>query len=38
MNNQDQDQNQMTEFQIVWCVVVAIALVTLCMDLFVWRP
>ena len=36
MNNQD--QNEMTEFQIAWCVVVAIAMTVLFMDLFVWRP
>lgn len=34
----DTNTEGLTEFQIVWCVVVAIALATLCMDLFVWRP
>jgi hypothetical protein len=32
------DETELTEFQIIWCIVVAIALVTLLLDLFKWRP
>lgn len=31
-------QNELTEFQIVWCILVGIALLTVLLDLTVWRP
>lgn len=34
----DTNTEELTEFKIVWCVVVAIAVGVLFMDLFVWRP
>ena len=33
----EKQTEDMTEFKIVWCVMVAIALVGVFMDIFVWR-
>ncbi len=31
-------KQELTEFQIVWCVLVGIALLTVLLDVTVWRP
>lgn len=29
---------ELTEFQIIWCIAVGLALAVLFMDIFIWRP
>jgi hypothetical protein len=29
---------ELTEFKIIWCIAVALALAVLFMDIFIWRP
>ncbi len=32
------EDNELTDFQIVWCAIMFIALATIYMDVFKWRP
>lgn len=32
------EDNEFTDFQIVWCAIMFIALATIYMDVFKWRP
>ena len=34
----DEYNSELTEFQIAWCILCAIAVAVVFLDLFVWRP
>ena len=38
MTDQEQDEKELTEFKIVWCILCGIAVAVVFLVLFVWRP